>query len=234
METRITPNSAALSLSGNVPRIPTRVVKSIAKTDQEALLGVIQLHNSGKRFDLDCTYSTGDFYADDTVPPPRFRFDIAPHPGITAQADCRMLPLGDATIGPIVVDLPFLFGKHGKNRPGQAARGSSCPGSASAKYTQFASFEELSSVYQDALTECARVLRPKGRLIFKHQDLTDKYTCWVHIDVYQWALARGFRAIDHIIRIVERGRAWNPEKRQLHSRNFHSDFWVFERERKAR
>jgi hypothetical protein len=89
-------------------------------------------------------------------------------------------------------------------------------------------------VYQDALTECARVLRPKGRLIFKQQDLTDKYTYWVHIDVYQWALARGFRAIDHIIRIVERGRAWNPEKRQLDSRKFHSDFWVFEKKSNRR
>jgi hypothetical protein len=54
--TSITPPGTALSLSSNVPRIPTRVVKSIAKTNQEALLGVIQLHNSGKRFDLDCTY----------------------------------------------------------------------------------------------------------------------------------------------------------------------------------
>jgi hypothetical protein len=224
MNTRITPSSTALSLSGNVPRIPTRVVKSIAKTDQAALLGAIQLHNAGERFDLDCTFSTGDFYADGTVPLPRFRFDIAPHPGITAQADCRRLPLGDATIGSIVVDLPFLFGSHGKNRPGQVARGSSDPGTLSAKYSQFASFEELSAVYQDTLTECARVLRPKGLLIFKHQDLTDKHTYWVHIDVFQWALARGFRAKDHIIRTVESGRAWNPKKRQLHSRKFHSDF----------
>ena len=206
-----------------------RVVKSIAKTDQAALLGAITLHTGGERFDLDVTFSTGDFYADGTVPLPRFRFDIAPHPGISAQADCRRLPLGDATIGSIIVDLPFLFGLHGQNHPGQVARGTSDPGMASAKYTQFASFEELSSVYRDTLSECARVLRPRGIGIFKCQDLTDRITYWNGFNVQLRALERCFVVKDRIIRIVERGRAWNPKLTQRVTRKFHSYFFILER-----
>jgi hypothetical protein len=103
------------------------VIKSVYDNDQEILLGIQQLHLNGKPFEVDPTYAKGMMYRDG-VAEPRLKFDIAPQlPGVK-RADCRRLPLANATVGSIICDLPHMFGFHGTNRPdNKVSRGYSTP-----------------------------------------------------------------------------------------------------------
>jgi hypothetical protein len=105
-------------------------------------------------------------------------------------------------------------------------RGYSCPTTLNNRFTQFASFEELQAMYTGALDEFYRILKPKGILVVKCQDFTDKKSTFTHCLVWQWATERGFYPKDLIIRTVSAGRAYNPALVQRHARKFHSYFWV--------
>jgi hypothetical protein len=201
-------------------------IKSVVGSDEEALIGIMQLHNGGQPFDLDPTFSKGAFYRGE-VPAPKWKYDLHPElPGVK-KADCRKLPFKNETVGSIVFDPPMMFGAHGTNNPNnKIVRGYSCPTTLNNRFTQFASFEELQAMYTGALDEFARILRPKGLLVFKCQDFTDKRTTMTHCLVWQWAQERGFYAKDIFVRTVSAGRAWNPKLTQRHSRKFHSYWWV--------
>jgi hypothetical protein len=201
-------------------------IKSHYDNDQDIIRGIEELHNNGEPFELDVSFGRGMMYRDGVQAPKR-KFDIAPQlPGVE-RADCQHLPFTDASVSSIIADLPHMFGNHGTNRPGQAARGYSDPGAMNAAYSQFASFEELSEVYRGALKEAARILRPKGLLVFKCCNFTDKRTTFTHCEVWQWAQAAGFYPKDLLIRTVNAGRAYNPALVQRHARKFHSYWWVF-------
>jgi hypothetical protein len=121
----------------------------------------------------------------------------------------------------------MMFGQHGTNSPtNKVARGYSDPATLNGRFSQFASFEELREMYQSSLDEFARILWPKGLLVFKCQDFTDKRTTMTHVLVCNWAEQRGFYAKDLFIRVVSAGRAYNPALVQRHARKYHSYFWV--------
>jgi hypothetical protein len=186
----------------------------------------MRLHNNGQPFELDPTYSKGAFYRG-SVPAPKWKYDLYPEPGVK-RADCRHLPFKAGAVGSIVFDPPMMFGAHGTNNPNnKVVRGYSCPTTLNNRFTQFASFEELQAMYTSALDEFSRILKPKGLLVFKCQDFTDKRTTMTHVLVYNWAERRGFYAKDLIIRTVSAGRAYNPALVQRHARKFHSYFWCF-------
>jgi hypothetical protein len=203
------------------------VIKSVVGSDEDALLGILKLHNNGEPFQLDPTFSKGAFYRG-SVPAPKWKFDIAPElPGVK-KADCRHLPFADGTIRSIVCDLPFMWGNHGTNSPtNKVVRGYSCPTTLNNRFSQFASFDELEATYMGALTEFARILKPKGLLVFKCQDFTDKKSTFTHCEVWRWATERNFYPKDLFVRTVSAGRAFNPALVQRHARKFHSYFWVF-------
>jgi hypothetical protein len=164
-------------------------IKSVVTSDEEALLGIMQLHNNGQPFELDPTYSKGAFYRGE-VPQPKWKYDLHPEPGVK-QADCRKLPFKAGTVGSILFDPPMMWGAHGTNNPNnRIRRGYSDPTTLNIRFSQFASFEELRSMYQDSLTEFARILRPKGVLVFKCCDYTDKKSTFTHCLTWQWARDR--------------------------------------------
>jgi hypothetical protein len=205
----------------------TDVVKSVVPTDQEAMLGIMKLHNNGEPFELDPTHSLGAFYRDQ-VPAPKYKFDLHPELPDVQQADCRDLPFAAGSISSIIFDPPMMFGCHGTNNPAnKVARGYSDPTTLNNRFTQFASFDELQAMYTGALDEFSRILRPKGLLAFKCCDFTDKVSTFTHCHVWQWATERGFYPKDLFIRTVSAGRAYNPKLTQRHARKFHSYFFVF-------
>jgi hypothetical protein len=203
------------------------VVKSVVSTDEEALLGIMQLHNGSQPYELDPTYSKGAFYRS-KVPAPKYKFDLHPQlPGVE-QADCQSLPFENGTVSSIVCDLPFMWGHHGTNRPdNKNPRGYSDPATLNGRFSQFASFAELEATYTGALDEFSRILKPKGLLVFRTQDYTDKVTTMTHCEVRQWAKERRFYPKDLLIKTVSAGRAYNPALVQRHARKFHSYFFVF-------
>jgi hypothetical protein len=197
------------------------VVKSISDGEDEILLGIMRLHNHGRPFDIDLTYSRGGFYRSGRVPVPGLRFDIMPGPDIMVRADVKALPLRARSISSAVVDLPFMFNPHGT-----ALRHSKAGG----RYTMFRTWGDLEHTYQGALDELARVLRPKGIVAFKSQDYTDNRTTMTHCLVHTWATERGFYAKDLLIRYRNHGPAYNVYLKQRHARKFHSYWLVLERQ----
>ena len=59
------------------------------------------------RFDLDCTYSTGQFYKN--LPQPKFRTDKFPQGRYVMQSDSRKLPFNACTMKSIMFDPPFVI-----------------------------------------------------------------------------------------------------------------------------
>jgi hypothetical protein len=197
----------------------TGIVKSISADEDEILLGIMNLHNGGRPFDADVTFSVGGLYRG-SVPEPRLKFDIAPQRDDVQQADVRCLPLARASISSVVFDPPFMFAPHGTARTKNAAAG---------RYSMFEAWHDLVCVYRGALREFRRVLRKGGIVAFKTQDYTDTSTTMTHCLVYQWAIDEGFYAKDLFIRYRLFGPAWNPDLRQKHARKFHSYWFVLEK-----
>lgn len=199
---------------------PFVVVKSISSDEDEILLGIMRLHNGGKPFDADVTYSIGGFYRSGNVPQPIRKFDIAPHSREVSNADACDLPLADASLGSIVFDPPFMFNPHGTALTHNKANG---------RYTMFPKWDDLERTYKGALAEFMRVLKPKGIIAFKCQDYTDSKTTMTHCLVYQWAVEVGFYAKDLLIRYRNHGPAYNVNLKQKHARKFHSYWFVFQK-----
>ena len=91
------------------------VAKSVYSDEAELLRMVIRLHcHNG--FELDPTYSTGNFYK--TIPQPKYKFDIDPQSREVIQADCRKLPLENESVESIMFDPPFVAGIGREGKPG--------------------------------------------------------------------------------------------------------------------
>lgn len=194
------------------------VVKSISSEEDDILLGIMNLHNHGRPFDADMTYSVGGLYKG-IVPAPRLKFDINPMLPEVVQADVLALPLDDESIDSVVFDPPFMFNPHGNQDQNKANH----------RYSIFPTWEDLEWTYKGALDEFGRVLRPKGIVAFKCQDYTDSKTTMTHCLVWQWATERGFYAKDLFIRYRNHGPAYNVNLKQRHARKFHSYWFVLER-----
>ena len=54
------------------------LIKSISYSQTEILRNILTLHVPGGVIDCDPTYSTGGFYRDGVISPPRLCFDIHP------------------------------------------------------------------------------------------------------------------------------------------------------------
>jgi hypothetical protein len=195
------------------------IVKSISSSEDEILLGIMQLHNAGQPFECDVTFSIGGLYRNG-VPEPRLKFDIAPQRDDVKQADVRCLPLVGESLSSLVCDLPFMFNPHGTAKAKNAA---------AVRFMMFDNWGDLVATYKGALQEFRRVLRTGGIVAFKTQDYTDNRTTMTHCLVYQWAVEAGFYVKDFFVRFRDYGPAYNPVLRQRHARKFHSYWFVLEK-----
>lgn len=190
------------------------IIKSISYSNTEILNNILSLFIKKETFDLDPTYSKGNFYKG--IPQPKLKFDLVPQVGGVIQADCRDLPLEYSSISSIIFDPPFMFGTHGQTKNNIMNK----------RFTMFDKFTELENMYRDSLKEFYRVLKKGGYLVFKCQDYTDSKTTMTHCLVYNWAIELGFYAQDLLI-LLSNKRIYNPNLNQKHARKFHSYFWVF-------
>ena len=194
------------------------VVKSISDNEDEILLGIMRLHNGGRSFCADVTFSKGGLYKNG-VPAPEIKMDISPSSPSVIRADVCDLPLANQSINSVVFDPPFMFNPHGSALTKNAAAG---------RYTMFPTWGDLEATYKGALAEFRRVLKPKGIVAFKCQDYTDTKTTMTHCLVYQWATEAGFYVKDILIRFRTHGPAYNVNLSQKHARKFHSYWFVLE------
>jgi hypothetical protein len=194
------------------------VIKANSQSQTQILTNIMALHTGPIQADV--TFGGGCFYK--ALPRPALCFDMEPRKPGVIQADVRHLPLKDGSLGCAVFDPPFLIrtgpGSNLKGRYGCIDGG--IPG--------------LKTFYGMALHELHRVIKPKGWLIFKCQDLVSGgKNHFIHCDIRDMALAIGYEPVDLFILEALR-RQEDPQGRpQKHARKYHSFFWVFKKNRRS-
>ncbi len=162
-------------------------IKSVSYDQQEILSNILTLYVAGNTFDCDATYGYGEFYSG-LIARPKLCFDIDPKKPEATHGDSRALPLASASIKTLMFDPPFMVNTDG--RSGLLAR----------NYGAYQTITALREHYQTSLDEFARVLRPRGILVFKCQDFVHgRSNYFIHDEVLQMAKASGFKAVDLFI-----------------------------------
>ena len=199
------------------------IIRSVSRDQTEILQWILKLYIPEGRFEADSTYSKGGFYRN--IPPPEYRFDVNPQTDGVIQADCRALPLADASIASLVFDPPFLAttGKSLENSEGNIIN---------RRFTVCRTEAELQNLYIDAVREAQRVLKPGGIFVFKCQDkVSSGKQYWMHCFVYELAMQNGFDAVDLFVLLAKSRLVANWQRNQKHARKFHCYFWVFRKKK---
>jgi hypothetical protein len=200
-----------------------RVVLRSVYENQHDILDAIKSLHCPEGFECDMTYGNGQFWK--RQPRPKYCFDIDPQQPEATQADSRALPLPPSSLSNCVFDPPFLtyVKKAREHKGGKVAM--------TARFGGYWRYDELEDHYRDTISEAYRVLRPKGKMIFKCQDIihNHKMHC-THYRTIMMAEIEGFRLADLFI-LPAKHRMPSPQKgTQRHARVFHSYFLVFEKD----
>lgn len=200
------------------------LVRSTGYDQSEIIRGILRLHVPGGKIDCDPTYSTGGFYKGTGIEPPALRFDINPQEEGVIRADARHLPLGDASIGCMMFDPPFLATKGKSLTEGTGNR-------INRRFGVYPDEVSLHQFYADAIREAYRVLKPGGILIFKCQDKVSSGKQYLsHVFIVNKAAEAGFYPKDLFI-LLARNRlvaGWQA-KSQKHARKYHCYFVVLQK-----
>jgi len=195
---------------------PREIIKSISFDQDEIIQWIIELY-CPNGFELDPTYSIGNFYK--KIPAPTYKFDIQPQAPDIKQADCRNLPFADASIGSIMFDPPFIASIP-KGQP---------TGIINQRFGYYRNIQrELWSMYHEALREFYRLLKENGVLVFKCQDTIDSCKQYFsHVEIISYAVKLGFYPKDLFVLLAKHRIIGKTHRNQQHARKFHSYFLVF-------
>ena len=198
----------------------SEVIRSVYADQSDILKGIMLLH-CPDGFDADISYGNGQFYKD--IPPPKLKFDIDPQSADVAGASSDALPLADASVRSLVFDPPFLtYVRQGRTGNGAMAMAK--------RFGGYWRYDELEAHYVGTLKEARRVLKPKGVLVFKCQDIIHNHRMHcTHANVITWGAANGFRLLDlFVLPAAKRMPSPNRSGTQKHARIFHSYFLVLQ------
>ena len=195
-------------------------IRSVYENQFDILSAIKTLH-CPDGFDVDATYGNGCFWKN--TQRPKHCFDITPlHEGVISSCSTN-LPLKESSVMSFVFDPPFLtYVRNGRQHNGKVALTS--------RFGGYYRYEELEEHYQHTISEAYRVLKPKGKMIFKCQDIIHNHQMHcTHVRVIQWAEIEGFRIADLFV-LPAKHRMPGPQKgQQRHARIWHSYFLVFEK-----
>jgi len=188
---------------------------SIFQKDEEILKALSEIHLKGNWYDLDCTYSKGVFYKN--IEQPKIKSDLFPISEDIIKSDSQNLYfIKNNKINSIIFDPPFLF----RNR--KAVNNDKICG----RFSYFKSFDELILMYENSLKEFMRILKPRGYLFFKCQDMTDgKFYC-SHNEIINIAKKLGFELKDIAIK-YNKNKLQADAKQQNCVAKVHSYWLVF-------
>lgn len=201
--------------------MPSEMVKSVVATNAEALSAIRALH-CPEGFCADISYGNGAFYKGVESPP--LKFDIDPQVAGVVQASSTALPVEGGSLRAIVFDPPFLTYVRGGRDHGDGNM------IMSRRFGGYWTYGELETHYVGTLREAARVLRPKGILVFKCQDIIHNHRMHcTHANVIQWAQP-DFRLKDLFVLVAKHRLPRLGKSSQRHARVHHSYFLVLERQ----
>ncbi|KAA6341291.1 hypothetical protein EZS27_010878 [termite gut metagenome] len=216
--------------------IKEKTIKNISQNQKEILFNIMKLHNNGKGFDCDMTYSTGNFYKENKtedkfiIPNPKYKFDVEPQvEGVEKIELYGKLPLKDNSIGSIVIDLPFVImplysqsALNVKNTEGNLL--------IFRRFGGYNSPNDLFKSYYHWIEEAYRVLNDGGICVFKTQANICSSKNYFTPE-YAWVVAQeiGFYALDQFFLEAKVRLISGKVKKQQHARKYTSTFWVFKK-----
>ena len=228
----------------------TDVIKSIGYDQHEILYNIMQLHNDGKPFDCDMTYSIGNFYGtfkiknengetrEVTIPAPKYKYDVCPQiEGVEKIEPLGPLPLEDNSIDSIVIDLPFVIScGPSLETPDYDENGNKVRNNLiSRRFASYYPVAQLLESYTHWIKEAYRVLRNDGILVFKTQGTItgSKFLCTPY---YSRLIAEssGFDSYDEFVLLAKNRLISGKVNKQQHARSFHSYFLVFKKSLKKK
>ena len=194
------------------------MIKSLSFEQDEILHSIMQLY-CPNGFDADITYGNGSFYKNH--PAPKYKIDIDPQTSDTQQASSDELPFYDEVLENVVFDPPFLtYIKAGRNTNMVMGK----------RFSGYWRYDELQSHYSKTFIECNRVLKKKGYLILKCQDIVHNHRLHpTHIYATSWAKDAGLNLVDLFVLGAKHRMPVGKNKQQKHARIFHSYFMVFQK-----
>ena len=194
------------------------LIKSISYSDTEILNNINHLYLDNKGFDLDPTYSKGNFYKNFIQP--KHKSDLIPRYDDVEKSDFTKTKFNNNSLNSIIFDPPFLFRDRISENNSLMERKSS--------FSYYKTYEDLLNSYNDAIKEFSRILSKNGILVIKCQDMSDNKFYPTHIEVYNLAKDY-FNIIDLFILLSNGKRVYNPNLKQRVSRKFHCYWYVFKK-----
>lgn len=198
------------------------IIKSFYYSQDELIQGIMNLYKI-EQFDLDPTYSKGNFYK--KIIEPKYKSDINPQYADVLGASSTILPFKKDIFSSIIFDPPFLA------TTGKSLSQNNDSNIIAKRFTVFKNETELHEYYKNSLIEFYRILKKEGILVFKCQDKVSSGTQYMsHVYIINEAEKIGFYTKDLFL-LLAKNRI-TPEwqiKNQQHARKFHSYFLVFQK-----
>lgn len=199
------------------------VIKSVYNSNFEVIKNIMELYKIEK-FDLDCTYSKGNFWKN--LPSPINKSDLLPVNDTVISASSENLPFENDSMESIMYDPPFVIaGKSYKeNKEGSSI--------IAKRFEGYTNYRDLQENYYNSLKELYRVCKKDGYVVMKCQDtVSGGKQHFSHVMVMNMAYKIGFYPKDMFVlvnnvRINSFGTKWT---KQEHARKYHSYFWVFQK-----
>jgi len=195
------------------------VIRSLYSDQFKILDAIFKLHLEENTFDVDLTYGNGGFYKKG-ISQPTHRFDIDDTlTNITKACNSNDTGLNTASVNSIVFDPPFLTYIK-KQRIGNSSM------VMAKRFSGYWSSDELADHYKSSIKEAARILKHKGILVIKCQDIVHNHKLFcTHAHILNWS-SEFFRLKDLFIQAAtHRMPAPNRKGTQKHARVFHS-YWI--------
>ena len=226
-------------------------IKSVNYNQHAILRDIMDLHMDGKPYEVDPTYSVGNFYGkfkrkrqeklDDgtiierdeefEIPQPKYKFDVDPQvEGCEKLDPWGAWPLDDNSVESILFDPPFVIGPRDCASMSNGKKDSNIIGK---RFSSYYPVAELLSSYKHHLEEAYRVLKDDGILVFKCQNTTTggkelRSSAWVWL----CASALGFEVLDQFTLVAKQRLISGKVKKQQHARKYESYFYVLKKNSK--
>ena len=214
------------------------VIKNI-NTDQHRILAdIMHLYNNDEGFELDPTYSKGNYYGDFkwinedgekeiyTIPQPKYKMDVYPLAEDVQKLEIMGdFPLEDESVKSCCVDLPFVI-----SVGPSMGNGNKNSNITSNRFSAFYPVSNLVETYYHFLKEAYRVLKDDGILVWKCQrTITGGKT--LNSPEMSWLFAEslGFDCVDAFYLEGKTRLISGKVKHQEHSRSYVSVFYVFKK-----
>lgn len=209
------------------------IIKSVSDDQQIIISDILSLHNNGDGFDVDITYSTGNFYGYKMVgrdiviiPQPKHKFDVAPMDNtVTKIEPWGDIPIEDGAVHSVMFDPPFIISP--RNAPSVLSEDDN--NKIFRRFSGYYPVNELLDSYHHWLKESYRILEDGGICVVKCQPtVTGGKELNSHMFVWFIAECLGFDVIDEFILIAD-NRLIGRMENQEHARKYHSYFFVLKK-----